>query len=163
MIQLTDKPIDTAAVADAVRSPAAGAVVLFLGTVREETGGRQTDSLEYEAYSEMARAKLAELEREARRRWPLVRCAVVHRLGHLAVGEISVAIAVSSAHREPAFEAGKWLIDRIKQVVPIWKKENRADGTSQWVHPGLETSRTNEGTPGTSEEPSTTREGDAAP
>ena len=65
---------------------------------------------------------------------------VVHRLGHLEIGEVSVAIAVSSAHREAAFEAGKWLIDRIKEVVPIWKKENWADGTCEWVHPGLDAS-----------------------
>jgi molybdopterin synthase catalytic subunit len=139
MIQLTQNAIDAAAVVDSVGSPTAGAVVLFLGTVREETAGRPVRSLEYEAYGEMARAKLAELEAEARRRWPLVACTIIHRLGPLAVGQTSVAVAVSSAHREPAFEAGKWLIDRIKEVVPIWKKENRADGTSQWVHPGLET------------------------
>jgi molybdopterin synthase catalytic subunit len=149
MIELTENPIDFQAAIDSVRSPAAGAVVLFLGTARETTAGRTTRSLEYEAYPEMARAKLAELESEARRRWPLVACAVVHRLGHVAIGEVSVAIAVSSAHREAAFEAGQWLIDRIKEVVPIWKKENWADGTSEWVHPGLEKV-------GTSEEPCAT-------
>jgi len=138
MIQLTDHGIDTAAVLQAVCSPAAGAVVLFLGTAREATAGRKTNSLEYEAYPEMAHAKLAELDEEARRRWPLVEAAVVHRLGHVPVGEVSVAIAVSAAHREPAFEAGKWLIARIKEVVPIWKKENWADGTSEWVHPGID-------------------------
>ena len=140
MIRLTENPIDIAAVAEAARSPAAGAVVLFLGTARETTGGRRTSSLDYDAYPEMARAKLAELEAEARRRWPLVECAVVHRLGHLELGEVSVAIAVSSAHRAAAFEAGKWVIDRIKEVVPIWKKENWADGTCEWVHPGLDAS-----------------------
>jgi molybdopterin synthase catalytic subunit len=138
MIHLTDNAIDAAAVVESVRASAAGAVVLFLGTAREVTDGRPTESLEYEAYPEMARAKLEELEKEARRRWPVVGCAVVHRLGHLAIGEISVAIAVSSVHRGPAFEAGKWLIDRIKEVVPIWKREHWADGTSEWVHPGLE-------------------------
>ena len=137
MIELTDKPIDVAAVQQAVCSPSAGAIVLFLGTTRDETGGRRTRSLEYECYPEMAREKLSELERDARAQWPLVDCAIVHRLGELAVGETSVAIAVSSAHRQPAFEAGQWLIDRIKEVVPIWKKEHWADGTSEWVHPGL--------------------------
>ena len=83
----------------------------------------------------MAEAKLAELEAEARRRWPIVECAIVHRLGHLELGEASVAVAVSTPHRRDAFEAGGWLIDRLKEVVPIWKKENWADGTSQWVHP----------------------------
>jgi len=138
MIQLADKPISTEAVLDAVRSTAAGAVVLFLGTVREMTAGRRSESLDYECYEEMAEKKLAELETDARRRWPLVEAAIVHRLGHLRLGEISVAIAVSSAHRHAAFEAGQWLIDRIKQVVPIWKKENYADGSDEWVHPGLE-------------------------
>jgi len=138
MIQLTHNPIDPTAVLESARSPAAGAVVLFLGTVRQMTGGRQTRSLDYEAYPEMARQALAELEAEARRRWPLVECQLVHRLGTLALGEVSVAIATSAAHRQPAFEAAAWLLDRIKQVVPIWKKENWADGTGQWVHPGIE-------------------------
>lgn len=138
MIQLTHTPIDSAAVLDIVASNQAGAVVLFLGTTRELTNGRQTESLDYECYGEMAEKKLAELEAEARRRWPIIEAVIVHRLGHLELGEASIAIAVSSPHRQDAFEAGKWLIDTIKQVVPIWKKENWADGTSQWVHPGME-------------------------
>lgn len=138
MIELTENAIDVQAVVEAVRSPAAGAVVLFLGTTRHQTGGRRTESLDYECFPEMARAKLAELERDASRRWPLVASAIIHRLGHLPVGETSVAIAVASAHRQAAFEAGQWLIDRIKEVVPIWKRENWADGQSTWVHPGLE-------------------------
>ena len=163
MIELTRNPIDLAATVEAVRSPGAGAVVLFLGTARAMTGGRRTRSLEYEAYAEMARAKLAELEREARQRWPLVECAVVHRLGQLDVGEVSVAIAVSSVHREPAFEAGRWLIDRIKQIVPIWKKENWADGTWEWVHPGLESDGARETPSPAPENPAGVGEGDAAP
>lgn len=137
MVSLTDAPIDTASLLARVSSPLAGAVVLFLGTTREMTAGRRTASLDYECYPEMAEKKLAELEAEARRRWPLIECAVVHRLGHLALGEASVAIAVSSPHRGAAFEAGQWLIDTIKQVVPIWKQENWADGASEWVHPGV--------------------------
>jgi len=136
MIQLTDKPIDVAGVLDQVRSPAAGAVVLFLGTTRQFTEQRETKSLDYEAYGAMAEAKLTELESEARRRWSLCECAIVHRTGHMPVGETSVAIAVSSAHRQEAFQAGQWLIDTLKETVPIWKKENWADGQSQWVHPG---------------------------
>jgi molybdopterin synthase catalytic subunit len=135
MIQLTGQPIDTEAVLRAVRSPAAGAAVLFLGTVRELTDGRRTESLDYECFAEMAQQQLNALEADARGRWPLLKCAVVHRLGHLEVGEISVAVAVSSAHRRAAFEAGGWLIDRIKEVVPIWKKENYADGAQEWIHP----------------------------
>ena len=138
MIALTSDSIDTAALLAQVSSHAAGAVVLFLGTTREITAGRRTESLNYECYPEMAERKLAELEAEARRRWPLTGCAIVHRLGHLELGEASIAIAVSSPHRQQAFEAGKWLIDTIKEVVPIWKQENWADGTSEWVHPGME-------------------------
>jgi molybdopterin synthase catalytic subunit len=121
-----------------VRSHQAGAVVVFLGTTREFTRGRRSVSLDYECYPEMAEAQLRELESEARRRWTLVEVCIVHRVGHLELGEVSVAIAVSSAHREAAFQAGQWLIDTIKQVVPIWKKENYADGTAQWVHAGAE-------------------------
>ena len=137
MICLTTEPIDPQAMLEAVGSPATGAVVLFLGTVRAQTGDRRTDSLDYECYPQMAEKKLAELEAEARRRWPIVGCEIVHRLGHLAPGEASVAVAVSTSHRRQAFEAGQWLIDTLKEVVPIWKKENWADGTSDWVHPGV--------------------------
>jgi molybdopterin synthase catalytic subunit len=138
MIQLTTDKIDVARLLTQVGSRAAGAVVLFLGTVREITAARRTVSLEYECYEAMAQAKLAELEAEARRRWPIVECALVHRTGPLDLGEVSVAVAVSSPHRQEAFEAAKWLIDTLKQTVPIWKKENWADGTSQWIHPGLD-------------------------
>jgi len=137
MIQLVHTPIDPTAVLAQVASNEAGAVVLFLGTTREFTHGRRTVSLDYECYPEMARKKLTELEAEARSRWPLTGCHVVHRLGHLELGEASIAIAVSSPHRAAAFKAGQWLIDTIKQVVPIWKQENWADGTSEWVHPGM--------------------------
>lgn len=141
MVTITTDPIDVAQVLQNVHSPLAGAAVLFLGTTREVTGGRRTESLDYECYGDMAEKKMAELEADARRRWPLVGCAIVHRVGHVAVSEASVAIAVSSPHREDAFAAGQWLIDTLKQTVPIWKKENWTDGTSQWVHPGLETKR----------------------
>lgn len=136
MVELTRDPIDTGELLTRVASYQAGAVVLFLGTTRQFTGSRRTESLDYECYEEMAVDKLNELEGEARRRWPIVHCVMVHRLGHLQLGEASIAIAVSSPHRQAAFESANWLIDTVKQVVPIWKKENWADGTSQWVHPG---------------------------
>ncbi len=137
MIQLTHETIDFASLTAAVRSNAAGAVVLFLGTVREMTDGRQTVALDYEAFPEMAQAKFEELLTEARARWPIVNAGIVHRLGRLELGDVSVAVAVSTPHRQQAFEAGKYLIDRLKEVVPIWKKENWADGTTEWVHPGV--------------------------
>jgi len=117
----------------------AGAVVLFLGTVREMTNGRQTVALDYEGYPEMAEAKLTELEAAARSQWPVTQVAIAHRLGKLELGEISVAVAVSCPHRKDAFDAGRFLIDELKVTVPIWKKENWSDGTTEWVHPGTDT------------------------
>jgi molybdopterin synthase catalytic subunit len=149
MIRLTHDSIDVPALLDFVGSPQAGAAVLFLGTTREFTHGRQTASLDYECYPEMAEKKMAELEAEARRRWPIVECGIVHRLGHLELGEASVAIAVSTPHRRDAFEAGQWLIDTLKQVVPIWKKENWTDGTTEWVHPGVSGEKQGSGDSGT--------------
>jgi molybdopterin synthase catalytic subunit len=135
MIELTEHPIDATAVTESVRSYSAGAVVLFLGTVREFTGQTQTLSLEYEAYPSMAIQAMQQLEQEARDRWSLVEVCMVHRTGQLELGEIAVAVAVSSAHREEAFTAGQWLIDTLKQRVPVWKKEHYADGKTEWVHP----------------------------
>ena len=137
MIQLTHDPLDPADVVRQATSPQAGAVVLFLGITREFTGERQTRFLNYDAFAAMAEKKLAELEAEARRRWPIVECVIVHRLGRLELEEASVAIAVSTPHRQDAFEAAKWIIDTLKEVVPIWKEEHWADGTTEWVHPGF--------------------------
>jgi molybdopterin synthase catalytic subunit len=136
MIALTYAPIDHHALTESVRSSQSGAVVLFLGTVREMTEGRRTVALEYEGYPQMAEAKLAELEAQARSRWPIDRVGIIHRLGRLEIGDISVAIAVSCPHRKPAFEAGQFLIDELKVSVPIWKQENWDDGTTEWVQPG---------------------------
>ena len=94
-------------------------------------------SLDYEAYPEMAQKELSKLESAACQQWSLLEVSIIHRLGHLDPGDISVAVAVSSVHRKDAFESAQWLMDRIKETVPIWKKENWADGTSEWVHPGL--------------------------
>jgi molybdopterin synthase catalytic subunit len=140
MIKITAEPIDYVAVTDLVRSPLAGAVCTFLGTVREFTGDRRTVALAYESYPEMALKKMAELEEEARQRWPVIELALVHRVGNLELGEVSVAVAVSCPHRHESFEACRWLIDTLKQVVPIWKKEIWADGNEEWVHPGPQTS-----------------------
>jgi molybdopterin synthase catalytic subunit len=141
MIQLTDQPIDVAALLDQARSPEAGAIVLFLGTTREVTDGRRTVLLNYEAYREMAERQFAELEAEARRLWPLAACLIVHRLGLVPPGEASVAIVVSTPHRHDAFAAGQWLIDAIKEHVPIWKREQWSDGTTEWRHEDKETRR----------------------
>ena len=142
MILLTNETIDYARLTETVRSDQSGAVVLFLGTVREMTSGRQTVALDYEAYPEMAEAKMTELEAEARKKWPIDQLGIVHRLGHLELGDISVAVAVSCPHRDQAFSAGRFLIDELKIRVPIWKKENWSDGTSEWVHPDCDSEPT---------------------
>lgn len=141
MIELTDNPIDATALLQSAQQPAAGAVVLFLGITRQFTRGRETASLSYEAYREMAVKELERLEQQARERWPLVDCSIVHRLGEVPLAEASVAIAASSAHRADAFEAGRWLIDTLKEIVPIWKQERWADGSAEWVHPDSATDR----------------------
>jgi molybdopterin synthase catalytic subunit len=135
MIQLTRDPIDYHALTEQVRRGDCGAVVTFLGTVRDLTGDRVTAALDYEAYPGMAEKKMAEIEQETRVRWPVGAMGMVHRLGHLDIGEISVAVAVSCPHRAQAFEACRYTIDRLKELVPIWKKENWADGSTEWVHP----------------------------
>ena len=140
MVEITKDEIDSRQVLDAVADVRAGAQVLFLGTTREFTDGRRTTALEYECYPEMARKKLQELHQQACSRWPIVKCAIVHRIGQLGAGDVSVAIAVSTAHRQDAFAAGNWLIDTLKKVVPIWKKEKWADGECTWVHPNEDAS-----------------------
>lgn len=133
---LVRRPIDPQRLLVAVASPLAGANVLFVGTARAVTGGTETRSLEYEAHERMAGPALERLCTAAVDRFDLVACAVEHRLGRIAPGEASVAIAASAAHRQAAFEAGEWLMERIKRDVPIWKCEERADGRREWIHPG---------------------------
>jgi molybdopterin synthase catalytic subunit len=136
MIRLTRDIIDYHAMTEEVRRADCGAVVLFLGTVRDLTGERITVALDYDAYPAMAEKKMAEIEAATRQRWPIGDIIMVHRLGHLGVGDISVAVAVSSPHRDQAFDACRHAIDRLKELVPIWKKENWVDGSTEWVHPG---------------------------
>jgi len=135
MPELTQAPLDTAPLLSSAQSSQAGAVVLFLGVTRQHTDGRETIELHYDAYEKMAIKELTALETEARQRWQLVECTIVHRLGCVPLGEASVAIVTASPHRHAAFAAGEWLIDTLKERVPIWKKEHWADGTTEWVHP----------------------------
>jgi molybdopterin synthase catalytic subunit len=130
-IGLVRDPIRVDALLDAVRHSDAGAVVLFLGTVREHSRGRRVERLEYEAYASLARSEMTRIAQHAVDRWG-VRIAMAHRLGTLAIGEISVAIAVAAPHRRDAFEAGRFAIDTLKQTVPIWKKEIWAGG-AEWI------------------------------
>lgn len=137
MVRLTHESIDYHALTDQVVRPDCGGVVLFLGTVRELTEGKRTTALDYEAYPAMAEKQMAAIEQETRERWPVGDIGIVHRLGRLELAEVSVAIAVSCPHRMQAFEACSYAIDRVKEIVPIWKKENWADGSTEWVHPGM--------------------------
>src|SRR6266852_1972715 len=136
MVKLTREPIDYLRLTEQVRRPNCGGIVTFLGTVRDLTDGRTTAALDYEAYPGLAEKKMAEIEQETRERWPVGAIALVHRLGHLELGDVSVAVVVSCPHRGQAFEACRYAIDRLKEIVPIWKKENWADGRTEWVHPG---------------------------
>jgi len=135
MILLTRDTIDHAKLTESVRRPECGGVVTFLGTVRDLTGDQVTSALEYEAYAPMAEAKMSEIADDTRQRWPGCQVAMVHRLGRLEVGEVSVAIAVSAPHRVEAFTACRHAIDRLKELVPIWKKDIGPSGESEWIHP----------------------------
>src|SRR5712692_3849995 len=136
-ITIGHEAIDVAALERAVANPAAGAIVTFAGTTRESNVGRRVIRLEYEAYEPMALSEMRKLAREAGERWPIVRIAIQHRVGLVAIGETSVAIAVAAAHRAEAFEASRFAIDRLKEIVPIWKKEY-FEGGEIWV--GCQTS-----------------------
>ena len=135
MFKITTEIITGTEVREAVEGPDAGAVVLFLGTVRNNTDGRAVKWLEYEAYPPMAEKKMAEIAQEVSEKWGLDRVAMIHRVGKLEIGEVSVAVAVASPHRKAAFEAGQYAMDRLKQIVPIWKREVWADGEAEWVKP----------------------------
>lgn len=128
----TQDEIDARAVEALVASDDAGALVTFIGTVRNHARGREVCSLEYEAYAPAAQKKLAQVGDEVQQQWPAVRIAISHRFGHLMPGEASVVIVCSSAHRDEAYAASAWAISRIKEIVPIWKKEHYADG-SAWI------------------------------
>ncbi len=133
LYRMTEEPLSEAAVTAAVANPEAGGVVVFSGVVRNETGGRRVKFLEYEAHAPMAEAKMREIGDMVHARWPGVRAvAMVHRVGRLEIGEASVVIAVSAAHRAEAFEACRYAIDRLKETVPVWKKEHFEDG-EVWI------------------------------
>jgi molybdopterin synthase catalytic subunit len=132
LIQLTDEKLDAAPLVEAVSTPASGAVTLFYGVVRDHNEGRQVLFLEYDAYLELAERQLRTVAEEIRSGYAIDGIAVAHRFGRLEIGETSLLVAVSSAHRANAFAACEAAVDRIKQTVPIWKKEHWADG-SVWL------------------------------
>jgi len=136
-VTLGPDPIDVEAVERAVRTPAAGAIVTFTGVTRQENAGRRVIELEYEAYEPMALGEMRKIASRAGERFAITRIAIHHRVGCLRVGETSVVICVSAAHRAQAFDACRFAIDRLKEIVPIWKKE-RFEGGELWV--GCQTS-----------------------
>jgi molybdopterin synthase catalytic subunit len=139
MFEIVDHCIDAATVTAAVADPKTGATVTFIGTTRDNNDDRSVTRLEYEAYPEMALAELRKIAATATQRWPISKVAIVHRIGVVPIGEASVVIAVSAAHRVAAFEAAHFAIDRLKEVVPIWKKEH-FQGGEVWIgsHKGQE-------------------------
>lgn len=133
LFHITPQPLDASALAELVASPDMGAIVTFAGIVRNNFDGRATDHLEYEAYEPMAVSVLKQLAEQAQERWGTGKIAIHHRVGRLEIGETAVVIVVAAPHRHEAFEAAEYLMDQIKQVAPIWKKEVWADGESEWV------------------------------
>ena len=134
MFDVTDQPIFLEPLVKAVSRSSSGAIATFLGVVREQTRGRHVLYLEYEAYREMAIPKMREIADEVRQKWQVDEIVMVHRIGHLKIGDASVAIAVSAPHRHQALAACAYAIDRLKEIVPIWKKEVWTDG-EEWVGP----------------------------
>ena len=132
-IAVTEAPLDGPAIRAAALDPRAGAVVLFEGCARDSHEGRPVALLAYEAFVPMAEAELARLREEAMVRFGLVRCLIHHRLGEVPLLEAAVIVAASSPHRREAFEAAAWIMDRIKERVPIWKRERYRDGAQAWV------------------------------
>lgn len=136
MIKITEKPIDIQKAIDAASSLGAGAVNVFVGTVRNAANGKNVLWLEYEAYEAMAVSEIRKIIDDASKKWPLLGWAVSHRVGTLKPGEVSVVVAVSSPHRKESFEACEYIINTLKAKAPIWKKEIFEDG-EEWVsaHP----------------------------
>jgi molybdopterin synthase catalytic subunit len=132
MIELRHDSLSLDTCTAAVRTAGTGGIVTFVGCVRDHAEGKQVSYLEYEAYEPMALASLEQIVAEARERWPVQAMAIQHRLGRLEIGDDAVVIAVACPHRAEAFEACRYAIDRIKQIVPIWKKEHAEDG-AVWV------------------------------
>jgi molybdopterin synthase catalytic subunit len=129
LFEIPPDPISVDDVIARLADPAVGAIATFVGVVRGETEGRETLYLEYEAYPDMAEATLAQIGDEVQERWPSIReIAIVHRIGRLEIGEVATVIAVSAAHRSEVFDALRFCIDRLKEIVPIWKKEVWANG-----------------------------------
>ena len=138
LFEIVHEPIQIETIVNKVKRSEAGAITIFLGTVREWTNGKKTVYLEYQAYVPMAEKMLRKIGEEIEKRWPGTKIAITHRIGQLNISDIAVVIAVSSPHRKAAYEANEYAMERIKEVVPIWKKEHGEDGET-WVGNQLNT------------------------
>lgn len=148
--QITKDPIEIEKVVQKVVQREAGAITTFIGTVRELTHGRRTLYLEYEAYESMALKKLEQIGNEIAKKWPGTKTAITHRIGRLEITDIAVVIATSTPHRAESYDANRYAIERIKEIVPIWKKEHWEDG-EEWVGNQLGTKEYTDGKPGEDE------------
>ncbi len=133
LVRITADPITAQEAVDFVADPGAGGTAVFMGTVRDHSGAGSVTGLTYEAWEELAAKRLEEMAGEMFEKWPVRRVALLHRTGDLAIGEVSVVVACSAPHRSEAFEACRHGIERLKEDVPIWKKEHLAEGESRWV------------------------------
>jgi molybdopterin synthase catalytic subunit len=147
LFEIVETPISVENVINKVSRRDSGAITTFIGTVREFTKGKKTIYLEYQAYLSMAVKMLAQINEEIKTKWPDAKTAISHRVGRLDITDIAVVIAVSSPHRKEAYQANEYAMERLKQIVPIWKKEFWEDGT-MWVGDPLEITSYPEGKPG---------------
>jgi len=146
---LVDRPIDIVAIVSEVARTSNGATLLFIGTVRDVNNGRAITGMDYTAYASMAIRELTEILGEAAQQFETEDIVVEHRLGTLGLGDASVAIAVAHAHRGPAYDASRYVIEQLKQRVPIWKLEHYVDGSREWVGTPVKTRETGRLTPET--------------
>lgn len=133
MIQIVEDPIDINLIYNQLADPSSGAVVLFVGRVRNHNDGRSIRRIHYTAYTEMAQSEMNQIAEEARQKFPISQLALVHRIGNLVIGDISIAVAVGTPHRAAAFDGARFLIDTIKTRVPIWKQEFTDEESAHWV------------------------------
>lgn len=141
-VAVVTDPLDTAAILAEVQSPAHGASILFVGTVREVNDGKPVQGMDYTSYSAMAEKEMATIAREAAEKFSGSSMVIVHRIGELAIGEASVAVATAHAHRDAAYGASRYAIEQLKARVPVWKREHYTDGTREWIDPTAKVSKT---------------------
>lgn len=134
MFRIKSNPIDISALRERCLAEGAGAYTAFEGWVRDNNEGHSVNSLEYEAYAELAEKEGSKILEEARKRWPIISLTAEHAVGHLRIGDCAIYVGVSSKHRADAFEACRYIVDNVKDRVPIWKKEHYTTGATEWIN-----------------------------